>query len=373
MCGYISGWLSSEVNSTFRIHQIFTNYYPQQMSYTTLSKTINNLTTTEPTIPAINCTKLLNSSNKKVRIISKEIQWYNETQCQNVTQPTCGPKNLVGRLAVDFDPIDMDELKATEASFVEIGGWLAPKDCKVKAHTAFIIPFRDREKHLPILLHQILPIFERRNQHFRIFVIEQSNKYTFNRGKLMNVGYREALRYFPYTCFVFHDVDLIPENDNIEFSCEHSPAHLSVAIDKHKYKLLYKQLFGGAGMLTKEHFEKINGFSNSFWSWGGEDDNLYQRVERNGLKLKRQSVDIARYKMIKHQKSSFIEPWRKRMKFWKRSLDYIHEDGLNNLQYKVLSRHDKLLYTHIVVDLRKNLDLELGIRKYRKPAYRHGN
>ena len=46
------------------------------------------------------------------------------------------------------------------------------------------------------------------------------------------MGYAEALKHFPYTCFVFHDVDLIPEDDRISYGCKQSPMHMSVAIDK---------------------------------------------------------------------------------------------------------------------------------------------
>ncbi len=28
---------------------------------------------------------------------------------------------------------------------------------------------------------------------------------------------------------------------------------------------------------TQEQFEKINGYSNEFYGWGGEDDDLYRR------------------------------------------------------------------------------------------------
>ena len=43
------------------------------------------------------------------------------------------------------------------------------------------------------------------------------------------------------------------------------------------FRLPYASIFGGAGSFKKEHFEKINGFSNKFWGWGGEDDDLYKR------------------------------------------------------------------------------------------------
>ena len=43
------------------------------------------------------------------------------------------------------------------------------------------------------------------------------------------------------------------------------------------YSLPYGHFFGGVEALSREHFELINGFSNIFWGWGGEDDNLYFR------------------------------------------------------------------------------------------------
>jgi predicted glycosyltransferase involved in capsule biosynthesis len=43
-------------------------------------------------------------------------------------------------------------------------------------------------------------------------------------------------------------------------------------------RLPYASLFGGAGAFKKKDFEEVNGFSNKFWGWGGEDDDLYQRL-----------------------------------------------------------------------------------------------
>jgi hypothetical protein len=42
----------------------------------------------------------------------------------------------------------------------------------------------------------------------------QTSDEKFNRGLLMNIGFLEALNLDAgYDCFVFHDVDLLPEDD----------------------------------------------------------------------------------------------------------------------------------------------------------------
>lgn len=42
-------------------------------------------------------------------------------------------------------------------------------------------------------------------------------------------------------------------------------------------RLPYNEFFGGVSGLTVEQFQKINGFPNAFWGWGGEDDDLWNR------------------------------------------------------------------------------------------------
>ena len=69
-------------------------------------------------------------------------------------------------------------------------------------------------------------------------IFDNSSKdddYEFNRGKLMNVGFREALKMHPFNCIVFHDIDLMPEDTRNDYACPHSPRHMSVAIDKFDY------------------------------------------------------------------------------------------------------------------------------------------
>ena len=52
------------------------------------------------------------------------------------------------------------------------------------------------------------------------------------RAMLMNVGAAEALKSYDYLCFIFHDVDLLPEDDRNLYSCPVQPRHMSVAINK---------------------------------------------------------------------------------------------------------------------------------------------
>lgn len=58
----------------------------------------------------------------------------------------------------------------------------------------------------------------------------------------MNVGFVEAMKIRPFDCFIFHDVDLLPEDDRNIYSCPDQPRHMSVAVDifRYKYQLIIK-------------------------------------------------------------------------------------------------------------------------------------
>ncbi len=58
----------------------------------------------------------------------------------------------------------------------------------------------------------------------------------FNKGAIYNIGFNVTLGYGDYDCYVFHDVDLLAENDFNYYGCPTSPRHMSVAIDKFRYK-----------------------------------------------------------------------------------------------------------------------------------------
>ena len=41
--------------------------------------------------------------------------------------------------------------------------------------------------------------------------------------------------------------------------------------------LPYSYLVGGVFAISQSHFNQVNGFSNLYWGWGGEDDDLSHR------------------------------------------------------------------------------------------------
>ena len=70
-------------------------------------------------------------------------------------------------------------------------------------------------------------------------------------------------------------------------------------MDKFKYTLPYPKIFGGATAMTPRHFRRINGYSNQFWGWGGEDDDMWSRIHFHGLRVLRRNTGT--YRMIKHE------------------------------------------------------------------------
>jgi hypothetical protein len=167
---------------------------------------------------------------------------------------------------------------------------------------------------------------------------------------LFNVGFVEGNKRGKFDCFIFHDVDLIPENDYNLYNCPVQPRHMSVAVDKMGYKLPYRNLFGGISALTREHFQRVNGFSNSFWGWGAEDDDMAGRIAYNGLYISRPSPNIARYKMLKHKQQKLNN---QRYRVLQKGKTRFRSDGLSNLKYIVEQITLEKTYTLVRVKLGK--------------------
>ncbi|KAM7343762.1 beta1,4-N-acetylgalactosaminyltransferase A [Cochliomyia hominivorax] len=228
----------------------------------------------------------------------------------------------------------LDVVDAQLGPLLEPGGAFKPKDCLARHHVAIVVPFRDRYAHLSIFLRNIHPFLMKQHIAYRIFIVEQTNGKPFNRAALMNIGFLEAMKLYKWDCFIFHDVDLLPLDNRNLYNCPRQPRHMSVAIDKFNYKLPYRTIFGGVSAMTREHFLTVNGFSNSYFGWGGEDDDMSNRLRNANLFIARYPINIARYMMLKHQKEK-ANP--KRYENLVNGINKIGNDGLNSIKYDIYS------------------------------------
>ncbi|KAJ8000984.1 hypothetical protein DPEC_G00186110 [Dallia pectoralis] len=258
---------------------------------------------------------------------------------------------LVGPFTVEFSTAVSLESVRKENPHLQEGGRYKPDDCIALQKVAVIIPFRYREEHLKFWLHYLHPFLQRQQQDYRVYVVTQHGDGTFNKAKLMNIGFTEALKEYDYDCFVFSDVDIIPMDDRNLYRCFSQPRHLAVSLDKFGFVLPYLQIFGGATTLSTEQMKKINGFSNTYWGWGGEDDDISRRVTYKGMTISRPDSVIGKCRMIQHIRDEKNDLNIQRFDRMANTFYSMDHDGLNSLEYKIVSVEKLALFTKITADV----------------------
>lgn len=274
----------------------------------------------------------------------------NSSLVNNFTSCPIIPPNLGTRIGINKTAFSIEKIEQfpfIEKLAIEPGGFGKPKTCRANYRVAIVVPYRDRLENLELFLAHMHPFLSKQQLEYGIYITEPVKKITFNRGLLMNIGYKEALKDSKkWDCFVFHDVDLLPEDERNIYSCPETPRHMSSAVSTLKYKIPYDAIFGGVTSFLTEHFRKINGFSNMYFGWGAEDDDLRNRVIKSGLKVTRYPLEVGRYYMAKHKKD---KPNPKRFDLLNKGKARFKKDGITSLDYELLSVEKKKLYTRILV------------------------
>ena len=213
-----------------------------------------------------------------------------------------------------------------------------------KNNLAIIIPFREskeindgksqglrREENLKLWLEYMINYLPQDIiDHSAVFVIEQTQFGVFNKGALCNAGFDYVFNsnhtnrngvVFDY--MILHDVDQIPKDDqssdiyryytvpvkpatvgggsggagpaafaaaggnSSSTTTYYKPAKL-IRTTTRKVNATAKELprslftgnVGGALLITPEVYIAVNGYSNNFGGWGGEDDNMAKRLQK---------------------------------------------------------------------------------------------
>ena len=101
-------------------------------------------------------------------------------------------------------------------------------------------------------------------------------------------------------------------------------------------------------MLKKNTYEKINGFSNKYYGWGGEDHDIQKRAEVINIKINRNNF------IKRGKKHKIYDDWSEEKintpnnksnqsikyvlkELYKKDKKNIYKDGLNNCEYKIIN------------------------------------
>lgn len=166
---------------------------------------------------------------------------------------------------------------------------------------SIIIPYRDRQAHLEVLLPRLQEVFA--DKDYEIIVSEQNDSDNFNLANTQNV----AAQYATGNIIVLHQVDYYP-TDDVSYEIQDQPvlpARTGVFVNTDFTKRDYydipggyrqwengidENFYGGVVVMRKEHWDTINGINPLYKGWGNEDEDLRERFKWAGYTPVRNSV-----------------------------------------------------------------------------------
>ena len=208
-----------------------------------------------------------------------------------------------------------------------------------------LIPFRNRDQHLQYFMKNTIPLFQEYLPKTKVVVIEQKEGKLFNRGALLNVGFKEYEKKTKY--FFTHDVDINPTKKCIE---EH---YIKEVNDTDVLGVYTSQCntLGGIIKMKDSTIHKINGFPNDVWGWGTEDKALQNRAEYYNIKKITNLTNKVEHPLYLQRFNDVDDRERKHTsqntnKHYQgfqnlnceQKLQEIMSSGLNNLKYTILER-----------------------------------
>lgn len=164
---------------------------------------------------------------------------------------------------------------------------------------SIIIPYRDRQSHLEIMLPRLQEVFK--EEDYEIIVSEQNDNDNFRIACVENIAFKHAKG----DIIILQQVDYYP-TDDVSYEVLDSPilpARKGIFLDKDNqsprefldipggYRRWSEEIdpafYGGVIALKREHFEAINGLNPLYKGWGNEDEDLRERFVWAGIPVSR--------------------------------------------------------------------------------------
>lgn len=211
-----------------------------------------------------------------------------------------------------------------------------------------VVPYRDRASHLEQFAPKLTEFLKKEKTQADILIVEQAIGKPFNRAKLLNVGFAYTESSYDYYCF--HDVDMIPIESDYKYCSE--PTHLAARAEQFGYKLPYQGYFGGVTIFDRESFLKVNGYSNDYWGWGAEDDDMFNRCATLKVPTKRKP---GMYQSLAHERIIPQDLYQQNIAKYRNMHNSFngkeYSEGLSTLNYNVLETTETDLYKKITVSI----------------------
>jgi hypothetical protein len=190
---------------------------------------------------------------------------------------------------------------------------------------SIVVPYRNREDHLA----QFIPHMNKYLPNAKIVIVEQADDKPFNRGKLLNISFKEIDSFY----YCFHDVDHLPID--VPYIC-------SPGVNQLAYSNIQTSNFLGAvTMYDKQTFEKSEGYHNDYFH-RAEDNEMM-----TNLMLKRIFVShrFGTFKTLPHPRTGpeFIP------ELWQKAQLPRTKNMLKTCEYQLISKEVYGTHTHLRV------------------------
>jgi hypothetical protein len=199
------------------------------------------------------------------------------------------------------------------------------------------IPYRNREHNL----NKIIPILKEKfkDSNFKIQVVEQSNDLPFNIAYLINIGFdifKKQEQDLEWT-YIFHPVDCYPID--VDYNIYDKDI---VALCQHG------SMWGNAYCYKPSSYIKMNGYSNNYWGWGGEDHEPNKKSKLFKLSLEKRGIDFDQTEN-KSDHNNITNNRNLATLSIKTFEDFI-KDGLNTIKYDIVEKNTYDGYDFYKVD-----------------------
>jgi hypothetical protein len=136
----------------------------------------------------------------------------------------------------------------------------------MKKDMLIVVPYRNRERDLENFLKKTPEYFNKQNLSYDILICELENNCSWNAGMPCNSLIDFINIEKNYEWLYIHHVDITPISGDWKFPSDNEVYH-----NLGDY---------GSCLMKMKAFLDVGGYSNSFWGWGAEDNDLYSKFKR---------------------------------------------------------------------------------------------